>query len=182
MITPLHRPDRGGFTLPEMIITVAALMVISGASVALSQVGLQREEINQVAVGLVDWLMVVQRGAQRTTTGCTVTFSSGASMAAGSVLAQVSPATCNPESSFKVAALSQSRTLSAAISSTPVSSTAGFTPRGTTTLASSMTLTLRQNGRPLTRCVRIQAVSGFLTVGSSNSGGACSEESFNESI
>jgi type II secretory pathway pseudopilin PulG len=171
-----------GFSLAEVVIASGVFLILAGAALTLGRTAMQREEINAVAISLNGWLDAIQRAAQRTTGGCTVRFRSGAALAPGDVLASVEPASCANESSFQIGALNPGTTIQAQISPPSQDGTLAFTPRGTVTLVEDMTLTLRHSAGSFTRCLRLAATSGFLSVGADENGGACAESSFGEAI
>jgi Tfp pilus assembly protein FimT len=161
-----------GFTLIEVAITAAILVVLGGVVLNLDRAAFEREEINSLALGLASWLETVQRGAQRTTGGCVVTFSTGTSLASGSVLATVSGgdtsvavSDCTNEPSFVIGSVRPGSTFTAAADFTdPIT----FTPRGTITATATRTITLRPTNRTITRCVRLFANSGMIAIGANN--------------
>jgi type II secretory pathway pseudopilin PulG len=175
---PRKQKYRGGFSVLEMVIATALFLAISGAALIITREAVDREEINALALGLASWLETIQRGAQRTTGGCTVTFTGGSSMAPGSELARVEPSNCTNESSFRIGGLRPGTTLRATISTNPA--VVNFTPRGTVTQTEDTTITLLLNQRRITRCVRVNHTAGMITMGANNNGNFC--PAFDESI
>jgi prepilin-type N-terminal cleavage/methylation domain-containing protein len=193
---PQPRPAEPGFTLMEMVITTAIFLGISATAVSVSRTVLDREDLNAMGIGLAGWLEAIQRGAQRTTGGCRVTFSQGMETAAGTnlrpgdTLATVTPGTCTNESSFTVPEFRSDSLLNAKISTF---NSIDFTPRGTIVQSISSTaanilpaigpvVTLSLGQANMTRCVRISHTSGMVTVGANNNGTSCSNASFDGSI
>jgi hypothetical protein len=178
----LHR-GRGGFSLPEVLIASGMFLTISITGMALNRVSLDREEMNSLAIGLARWLESIQRGAQRTTGGCTVTFSGGKAVTSGRVLASVVPGDCGSESTFTIGSLRADSTLSAMIDALPPSASGSlqFTPRGTVTLDDStgdFNLVMVLKNRNLTRCVLVYQTTGLIVIGANNAGTFCSESSY----
>jgi hypothetical protein len=165
--SPRQQKRQGGFSVLEMVVTTAAFIAISGSALVITREAVDREEINALALGLASWLETIQRGAQRTTGGCTVTFTGGSSMTPGSELATVEPSTCTNESSFRVGGLRPGTTLSATIGADPA--VVNFTPRGTVTHNGyDIVITLHLNQRRITRCVSIGGTVGMILVGANN--------------
>lgn len=169
--SPRKQTCQGGFSVLEMVMTTAAFIAISGAALTISCEAVDREEINALALGLASWLETIQRGAQRTTGGCIVTFTGGSSMTPGSELAKVEPSNCTNESSFRIGGLRPGTTLRARISTDPA--VVNFTPRGTVSQTEHTTITLLLNQRKITRCVRIGSTMGMIVVGANNKGTFC---------
>ncbi len=178
----------------EMVIVVAVLGLLFATGLTLTRGALDREEFNGLALGMASWLQAIQRGAQRTTGGCTVTFtagvnsSAGISLRPGDTLATVTPITCTNESSFVIPSFRSDATLTAKIVSFSTS-TLDFTPRGTLVQTSTSSvpttgpvLTFSLSTANIARCVRITHTSGMIALGSNNSGTTCPNASFDNSI
>jgi prepilin-type N-terminal cleavage/methylation domain-containing protein len=197
-MTLFRRPQssqaQAGYTLMEMLYVVAIFVVLFATPLTLSRGVLDREEFNSLALGLAGWLEAIQRGAQRTTSGCTVTFTTGVNSTAGlslkpgDTLATVTPSSCSNESSFVIPPFRADATLTARIG-TLRTSTLNFTPRGT--LVQTSTSSIPTTGpvvifslsvANIARCVRITHTSGMITIGSNNNGTTCSSSSFDGSI
>lgn len=197
-MTPFRRPQpsqaQAGYTLIEMVVVTAVFGLLFATSLTLTRGVLDREEFNSLALGLAGWLEAIQRGAQRTTGGCTVTFttgvnsSAGISLRPGDILATVTPTTCSTESSFVIPPFRSDATLTARIGSLSTS-TLDFTPRGT--LVQTSTSTVPTSGPVVTfslsvanmaRCVRITHTSGMITLGLNNNGTTCPSTSFDSSL
>jgi prepilin-type N-terminal cleavage/methylation domain-containing protein len=198
-MTPFLRPQpsqtQSGYTLVEMVIVVAIFGLLFATTQSLTRGVLDREDFNGLALGLSTWLEAIQRGAQRTTGGCTVTFTSGVNSTAGlilkpgDILARVTPSNCSNESVFVIPSFRSDGNLTAKISPSAISSIT-FTPRGTLAVISRYTATY-ENGPTITfthsktslvRCVRVTHTSGMITLGSNNNGSACDATSFDGSI
>jgi hypothetical protein len=175
-----------------MVFVVAIFGLLFATPLTLSRGVLDREEFNALALGLAGWLEAIQRGAQRTTGGCTVTFTpgvnstAGISLKPGDTLATVTPSSCTNESSFLIPQFRADATLTARIG-TLSTNTLDFTPRGT--LVQTSTSSVPATGpvvifslsrANIARCVRISHTSGMITLGADNNGSTCTR--FDESI
>jgi prepilin-type N-terminal cleavage/methylation domain-containing protein len=175
-----------GFSLLELLVAASIFLLLSGIALNLSRTATERDELNAAAIGLVSWLEVVQKDAQRGIVGCRVTFSPG-TKSSGSELANVealdSPSTtsCQSKSNdpFRVGSEISSNPLTLEIipENTPTSFV--FTPRGTVSFVKDMIVTLRISDASLTRCVRISGTSGMVTIGAKkNDQKKCTDASF----
>ena len=171
-----------GFSLPELLVATSIFLLLSALAFSLTRNATEREEIQAVTVGLASWLEGGQEGAKRTTAGCTVTVSSGSSLATGSALATVQPSTCTTPSSYRLGSEGFSSSLSLTISSTPAVNSLVFTPRGTVTLINDMILSLRKSGGDLTGCLRISGTSGMVTTAAVTSPNTCADAKFGDSM
>lgn len=200
-MTHLHRHKRSaGFTLIELLVGTAVLGTLVGITWTLSAGEVRREEVNSLAIELATWLKTVQSTAQvrpgsTATTlanGCTVTFTGAATtgigtlIAPGAVLATVTPAECSPDGAFAVPSGSSStRRFRVTIAGGVGADTnqVVFTPRSTVTAANNVTLRLRLQDSALTRCVRVGATLGQISIGANNNdnqlaGTFCDEGSY----
>jgi prepilin-type N-terminal cleavage/methylation domain-containing protein len=189
-MTPFRRPQlrqaKAGFTIMEMMIVMSIFAILFASSLSLSRSVLDREELNGLAIGLAGWLEAIQRGAQRTTGGCTVTFAagintpSGLSLRTGDTLATVTPSNCTNEPSFLIPSLRSDGTLTARFNPTQFRSIT-FTPRGTLAAISRYpveyshgpVISFKHSSVNFVRCVRITNTSGYITLGANNGGSTC---------
>lgn len=191
---PLSSQAQAGYTLMEMVIVVAIFGLLFATPLTLTRGVLDREEFNGLALGLAGWLEAIQRGAQRTTGGCTVTFTAGVNSTAGislrpgDTLATVAPSNCSTETSFVIPPFRADATLTAKIG-TLSTSTLNFTPRGTLVQTSTSSVpttgpvvTFSLSVANIARCVRITHTSGMITLGANNNGTTCLSTSFDELI
>ena len=88
-----------GFSLAEILITVAILGILSTIAVNVSVSEADRAKVNTAQIALAGWLQLVQRSAllqkslQTNQGGCTVNFTSAfANQGNGTQIASVSPA------------------------------------------------------------------------------------------
>ena len=179
----LRHPQRilfvSGFSMPELMIVVAIIGILSGVTISLSGTEWRRERVNSQALQLAGWLDSVRQLAQRQQgSGCTVTLSSGP-IAGGGVLAQInstaSPlcASRSPEPQLLAASIEAGSTFTV----TPTATTLVFTPRGTTTNAANVDIGIVLTGQTPQRCVRVTPIIGMIRIGrndgSSNPSNAC---------
>jgi prepilin-type N-terminal cleavage/methylation domain-containing protein len=200
-MTALLRPQpsqaQAGYTLLEMVMVMAIFGLLFVTPITLSRSVIDREQFNGLALGLASWLEAIQRGAQRTTGGCTVTFSTGVNTIAGinlkpgDTLATVTPSNCTNESSFVIPEFRADATLTARIGTGTLSgNNIDFTPRGTivqrpssnSLAANGPTVIFSLTKANIARCVRISHTSGMVTIGANNSGNSCTPISYDGSI
>jgi prepilin-type N-terminal cleavage/methylation domain-containing protein len=198
-MTPLRRPQtsqaQAGYTLVEMVVVASIFLLIFATPLTLSRNVIDREEFNGLAIGLASWLEAIQRGAQRFSTGCTVTFSTGVNTTAGislrpgDTLATVTPSNCSNESAFVIPQFRADAILTARFTPGTLSgNNINFTPRGTIVQSlfslnnppNGPTVTFSLSKANLARCVRITHTSGMVTIGANNRGTSCT--SFDGSI
>ena len=177
-----HKPSSAGFSLGEILITVAILGILSAITVNVSVGEADRAKINAAQIALAGWLQLVQRSAllqkspQTNEGGCTVNFASAfANQGNGTQIASVSPAACAPNSSIllDIPNLGSSR-LSASLPGPIV-----FTPRGTRTSDDQSPVSEVRfliSSSSLLRCVRISGLAGVIEIGSRGSGSTLANE------
>lgn len=173
-----RRLDAVGFTLSELLITVAVLGILS--AVVMNGFGMnewRRSRVNAVALELNGWLEAVRRSALKGT-GCRVTIQTATQAAAGSVIASAAPVTtaavtvpntCMSQQPLRI--LSNAGNDVYAISADPATFT--FTPRGTTRgLANDnqndLEITIALNGEPPMRCVQLSSPLGVVRIGTND--------------
>ncbi len=186
VLRPQLRQAKAGFTSMEMMIAMSISAILFATSLSFSRSALDREEFNGLAIGLAGWLETIQRGAQRTTGGCTVNFASGIntsnglSLRTGETLATVTPSNCTTESRFIVPSFRSDGILTAKINVSNIT-TITFTPRGTlaaipnygTFYSDGPVITFRHSTINFARCVRITHTSGLITLGARNDRNSC---------
>ena len=195
-----------GFILLDWLLAASLLALLTIGVLRFSARELEREEINAVAIQLSAWLQTTQTAAMQLPTagtqnssGCQVTINDGAErIAAGEEVASVQtmqdanrPNLCNPEPIFRLPggrSPGPGKAPQPQVSLTRQGGNAQpilFTPRGTVVNTETVDLVIRHLGQSgAARCVRINAISGRIEIGSANSGTAdtCPQESFNDLI
>lgn len=170
-----------GFTVLELLIAVAIFGVVSSVAVSAGLVEWRRDQANAAAMEFTAWLEPISRMPERNGTACTVTVTTGGSLAPGSVFATVLPAACSTEPSLRLPAINQRSNY--AVGATTTSWT--FTPRGaittgTGTTASStntdISIRFAVGGLLPVRCVRLSGTLGLIRYGSNNGSGDTATE------
>ncbi|MCT0212078.1 MULTISPECIES: pilus assembly FimT family protein [Synechococcales] len=165
-----------GFSLIELMVTVAVLGIASAVVINATGREWQRERVNGVAIQLAAWLEAVRSSSQRLGgTGCTVTFSTGA-LAAGAEIARVTPAACAPISPVSTNDANARAFLLPVVANGPdrfgvalapaAPTTVSFTPRSSMSATVDTDLKVHLAGTTQLRCVRLTATIGQIQIGS----------------
>lgn len=177
-------PRRSGFALPELMIIVVLIGIVSATAtipVQRMQFERQRTALNSTVRDLGIWLDQVRSIAANGTV-CTVTLTNNSSLAGGATLASVSPAACAVLGSTTL-------TIDGAAAAGPIG--ASPTPSGTLVISDSgvvlpastsslngfnaLEMRLSSTAANLRRCVAISDRTGSLRFGAANtSNGTCS--------
>lgn len=183
MITKVKSRGRG-FSLAELLITVAILGILSSITVNVTLGEIDRAKVNSAQISLAGWLQVVQRSAllqkssQINQGGCEVTFpNSFANQVNNAEIAIVTPAACspNPRLLLEVLNLGGSK-ISAAFTSQNIT----FTPRGTmlnsadTSPVTEIMILIDRSS--LLRCIRLSGLAGVIEIGSKGTGSSLSDQ------
>lgn len=177
-MNPLLKPPRplaaSGFTLTELIVTIAVIGLVFGISTTTIGSEWTRGRVNLVAMDLASWLEGVRSASTRQSgsTPCVVTFNTG-SLAPGAEMARVTPAGCAPTSPVS-ATVNTARAIvvpsiignnTFAIALNPSSpTTVTFTPRGSVSATADTDYRINFNNQQ--RCVQLTATLGLLRIGS----------------
>jgi prepilin-type N-terminal cleavage/methylation domain-containing protein len=176
-----HEEIRDGFSLSEILIVVAIVGILSGVTIAFTNLELQRSRINSVQVSLAGWLQVAQRSAllnksaDTESGGCTVVFNAASGQKNGDIVASVTPSSCAPNSEFKIEVSNLGNTT---ISTSPAANVS-FTPRGTAIYpgsAQDFQLLITLSNSSLLRCIRLSGLAGVVELGS-GTGTTCTDYS-----
>ncbi len=177
----LRRHRQAGFTIGELMVTVAVIGILSTVAIANSGNEWRRERTNTVATELAAWLEAIRANSQRLSGSyCNVTFNTTpASKVAGDVLATVdqlnattnatiTPQACSLTPNFRISAFSNSPdTYNVALAPT-TPATLSFNPRGAVSATTNTDLKIQLAGSPQLRCVRTTATAGLIRIGSNN--------------
>ena len=162
-----------GFTLVELMVTVAVLGIFSAVVVSSSQVFLRRDQANAAAAELVGWLEGIS-GRAGAYGPCTVQITAGNGLAPGATFAalqNVSDARCTPEANLALPSTDGNRSYNVAVVYTPSGTTSmAFTPRsGVVAGGVEAIVKISVNNQLSLRCVRVSF--GTLSIGVNNATG-----------
>jgi prepilin-type N-terminal cleavage/methylation domain-containing protein len=130
----IPNPSAGlGFTLVELLVTVAVMGILGGLSFVASQTFVRRDQANTAAAELAAWLEPM--AARASSVGpCEVTFTTGNGLAPGSTFATLatgSSADCTPEATLRLPSLATNQTYNVAVTYAPTTATSiSFSRRG----------------------------------------------------
>jgi prepilin-type N-terminal cleavage/methylation domain-containing protein len=164
----VHHSQPNGFTLIEVLVTVAVMGILGSIVISFTGNEWRRERINTVAVELAGWLEEIRSNAFRETNsttslgGCEVTFTAISASNASTQLASVSPTRCAANPIFRVTGLTGNHTYSSASSN---GTQIIFTPRGTTMNAQPIELRLKIDSNTYLRCFRVSENLGLIRIG-----------------
>jgi len=189
MVSLMRSRSVAGFSLPELMVIVALIGILSGTaliSVQRDRFERQREALNSTVKELATWFDAV-RSRAATGTACTVTITPSASLASGATLASVTPTTCGRALTLDADAASLTGALGLATNPTPTSpatsATITLTTEGGAQIASTTTVNgfnavevaLSSASVGLRRCLAISDGTGNLLLGAATtSTGTCS--------
>lgn len=166
---------RSGFTLLELLVTIAILSVLGAVGVGGFLFIVRRARVQSVALEVAGWLEQVRNAAAdevrvaSTEGGCAITFSADASYSAGQQIASVDAGCTAVETVLRVPQEVQQDSVSIATVGSPFT----FTPRGLWIAGAggagppgtNFQLTISLNGAAPVRCVRLSPTLGSVQIG-----------------
>lgn len=167
-VLPHRRFNSRGFTLLEMMVTIAVLGTVLATVVSLSGSEWRRERVNTVAIELAGWLEGIRMASTRQpgSNPCVVTFNTATAAVNGSVLATVAPAACSPQGSFIITGTADNDSNFEIALSPGASSSLTFSPRGSVSASTDTDLRILLAGTGQMRCVRLTGTVGLIRIGS----------------
>lgn len=171
-------PQQHGFSLAEVIVTVALIGLVMGTVITVSGAEWRRQRVNAVAQELAGWLGQVRSASQRLSgAGCLVEFSATGTYNAGDVIARIKPSTACigqlPDTEVRIPNTQGGTSYSISRSAAELQ----FTPRGTATNISEVVIGVTIANAAPQRCVQVTPLVAFIRVGrndtSSSASGAC---------
>jgi prepilin-type N-terminal cleavage/methylation domain-containing protein len=172
-----------GFTVVELMVTVAIIGVVSSVLFTVSQDSWRRERANTATVELAAWLDQISRSPEQNGVSCRVTVNTG-TLAPGAVLASVNPTNCATEADLRLPGINITQNFQVAVTGGLAGTGTSqwwFTPRGaisvttpSLTAASSATdisVRISVAGQVPVRCVRLSGTLGLQRMGRNNATG-----------
>jgi prepilin-type N-terminal cleavage/methylation domain-containing protein len=172
-----------GFTVLELMVTVAVLGIVGAVAFTVSQDSWRRERASAATVELAGWLDQISKSPDQNGVSCQVTVNTG-TLTSGGVLASVSPTNCAIESNVRLPAINTNQSYQVSVVGAVTAGATSqwwFTPRGaistttpSATAASSATdisIRISVDGNVPVRCVRLSGTLGLLRLGRNNATG-----------
>jgi hypothetical protein len=153
-----------GFSMLELLVSASILTILTGIVIAESGRTYHRDKLNEAALLLRGWLNEVANKPDTIAQSCAITISTG-TISTGSQLASVTPATCSSTPVLRMPG--QFSGLSFNVGTTQI--TWSFTRRNAIDSTNDVIIKMSTNQVTALRCVRVQAISGLLRMGRSNS-------------
>jgi len=158
-IKPNFGVDSMGFSLPELMITVAISTIVLSIVIPETGRAYNRDRLNEAALLLRGWLGEIATKPDTLGQSCTVTISTG-TIATGGQIASVLPTTCSSSPTLRLPGISNS---SFSVGATQASWS--FTPRNAINSANNIEINLSLSNLTALRCVRVGAITGLLRLG-----------------
>jgi prepilin-type N-terminal cleavage/methylation domain-containing protein len=151
-----------GFTMIELMVTVAILGIVMGIMITESGRAYNRDKLNEASLQLSSWLGEIANEPDTLGQSCTVTVTTG-TIASGGQIASVTPTACSSTPTLRLPGLSN---LSFTVGATQTSWS--FTRRNAVDATSNIDIKLSLSNFTALRCVRVFAISGLLRLGRDN--------------
>lgn len=161
-----------GFSLAELLVTVAIIGIVSGITLSISRAEWEREKILTATNELMGWLETARRQSIRGRS-CQVNISTGSQISPGGVIAQVLNNSCSGITPLTLTGDSGAYTITVGTTDNNF----WFTSRGSIFKGAStnnntiVTLTLTPSG--LQRCILIEGMVANMAAGRSISSTSC---------
>jgi len=152
-----------GFTLIELMMTVAVIGIVSSIVISESGTAYNRDKLNEASLLLRSWLLEISNKPDTIGQSCAITITTG-TITTGGQIASVSPATCSSTPTLLLPGNFTGLTFNVGATQT----TWSFTRRNAIDSSNDVIIKLSLNGFTALRCVRVQAISGLLRLGRNN--------------
>lgn len=172
-----------GFTVVELMVTVAIIGVVSSVLFTVSQDSWRRERANAATVELSAWLDQISRSPEQNGVSCRVTVNTG-TLAPGAVLASVNPTNCATEADVRLPGININQNFQVAVTGGLAAGSTSqwwFTPRGAisttapavtaASTATDISVRISVAGQIPVRCVRLSGTLGLQRMGRNNATG-----------
>lgn len=154
---------RKGFTMTELMVTVAVLGIVSAITIVETGNAYNRDRLNEVSLLVNGWLQEISNEPDTLGQSCAVTISTG-SITSGAQIASVTPTACTSTPVLRLPGTFSGMTVNVGASQ----ATWSFTRRNAINSTNNIILRFSLNGFTSLRCVRLQAISGLVRLGSNS--------------